>query len=140
MAFGDRRKPLKRDGPGARKFANLRSEIKRQPVLPDRNRTVADRKPRRAAPDPVTPAVRAAVRDRSGGMCEARASSRCDGVACHVHHRQLRRHGNHTPTNLLHVCTACHDAIHGPLAASGVSYLRRWLLHTWEDPEEFPVS
>lgn len=133
----ERKKPMARDTPGARKFANQRSTLKRSAA--NRARTVVDRKPRPTPPDPITPAVRAAVAQRSGGRCEARAVRGCTGYGVHKHHRKLRRHGDHTIQNILDVCSICHDAIHGPLAASGVAYERRLLLHAWDDPADMPV-
>lgn len=133
----ERKTELRRDGDGARRFANSRSALNRE-ALPDQRRTVAQRKSRPTTPDPITPEVDAALRARSGGYCEARAVQDCSGYATHRHHRKLRRHGDHTLSNLLHVCTTCHDAIHGPLAASRQSYIRRWLLHAWDDPAAMP--
>lgn len=121
----ERRKPLRRDGPGARRFANSRS------ALNTRRKATT----RRTA-DPITPEVTDRLRARSGGYCEVRASVRCTGVASHRHHRKLRRHGNHTLENLLHVCTHCHEEIHGH---PDVSYARRWLLHSTDDPATMPV-
>jgi hypothetical protein len=49
------------------------------------------------------------VRKRSGATCE------CCGIstATHIHHRQLRRSGDHTVPNLLHLCGFCHTRLHG---------------------------
>lgn len=95
--------------------------------------TVAAKRP--AAPDPVTPATRAAVRARSGGRCEAGVVRTCAGVAQHVHHRKLRRHGDHTVPNLLDVCLFCHDAIHGRPAWS---YEHGFLVRGHDDPARIP--
>jgi hypothetical protein len=120
VAFGDNRKPLKR-GKGL-----ARTQWKRKPVLPDKDRTVAARKPRKRAPDPITPAVTAALYERSGGHCEVRVEGVCTGWGTHRHHRLLRRHGDHTLANLLHVCTPCHDWVHGhPKASYAKGWLRR---------------
>jgi hypothetical protein len=61
-----------------------------------------------AKTDPITNEVRNAVRRRSGGVCE------CCGAApgTHLHHRQLRRSGDHTATNLLDLCATCHQRLH----------------------------
>lgn len=96
--------------------------------------TPSARKP--PPPDPVTPAVRAIVAARSGGACEARATRACTGRAAHVHHRKLRRHGDHRPVNLLHVCVMCHDAIHGNVERA---YGYGWLIPSYGVPEDIPV-
>lgn len=82
-------------------------------------RTAAPRsipKPREArrkpTPDPITPDVRRAIAERSRDVCEARLVGVCVGRARHIHHRKLRRYGDHTLVNLLHVCHACHGYIH----------------------------
>lgn len=57
-------------------------------------------------------AAREAVRERSGGTCEA-ATERCTRIAVHVHHKAGRVGPDpHHPDRLLHVCLACHDHIH----------------------------
>lgn len=62
-----------------------------------------------AKPDPISHDVRDVVRGRSGGVCEC-----CGTVqATHMHHRQLRRSGDHTAPNLLHLCSMCHTRLHG---------------------------
>jgi len=66
-------------------------------------------------------------------------SVRCHGAAQHVHHRKLRRHGDHRPANLLHVCYACHDAIHSSWYAA-TAYARHFLLRSYQDPEAHPVQ
>ena len=77
--------------------------------------------------DPVTTPVRTAVRRRSGEMCEI-----CRKVkASHLHHRQLRRHGNHTVENLIHCCAKCHGEIHSNVE---VALMLGWLVPSWADP------
>jgi hypothetical protein len=66
----------------------------------------AARKPRKA--DPIGTETRATVRRRSGGTCECCALS----PATHVHHRQLRRCGDHSAPNLLDLCSTCHTRLH----------------------------
>jgi hypothetical protein len=74
-----------------------------------------------------------AVRERSQLRCEACASAR----AAHVHHRKLRRFGDHTLINLLHVCLECHNTIH---ANPTDSYDRGLLVHSFvEDPADILV-
>lgn len=61
----------------------------------------------------IPPKVRAEVRERSGGDCEARINGVCRGRATQMHHRLLRSQGGkHTPANLLDLCGRCHDHIH----------------------------
>lgn len=64
--------------------------------------------------------AREAVRHRSGGWCEVRTPACPPGahVGVHAHHIRLRRHGDHTPGNLLWVCAPAHDWIHGHPAAA----------------------
>lgn len=70
--------------------------------------------------------MRLAVRARSGGRCEARTLE-CTGRAQHQHHRRLRSQGgDNTTYNLLDVCRACHDWIHGhPAEAAGRGFILR---------------
>lgn len=80
------------------------------------------------------PATKQTVTERSGGVCE-----RC-GVAraVHLHHRLLRRFGNHTVANALHVCVWCHDNIHTHV---GLSYDCGWMIEHRSGiaPEDAPV-
>lgn len=57
--------------------------------------------------DPMAEA-RPVVHTRSGGMCERCCARR----ATDVHHRQLRRHGDHQPANLVDLCRECHEWAH----------------------------
>lgn len=81
------------------------------------------------------PNVRARVRDRSGGFCEARLPG-CEGRAMHVHHRKLRRHGDERVEALLDVCFRCHDLIH---KIGGEAYKRGLLVRSYDDPAMVPV-
>lgn len=78
-------------------------------------------------PDPPElVAAKTVVRNRSGGMCEAKTPV-CDHYARHVHHIARRKgKGSHAPELLLDVCPPCHDEIHQNVA---VSYERGWLVH-----------
>lgn len=133
----------KRQAEGARQAQAQGTSSPRQALrtTPPQARRTTPRRPKRATseqPDPVTPATRAAVAVRSGGRCEARVAERCRGLGQHVHHRKLRRHGDHRPVNLLHVCLACHAHIHSsPFARE--AYARRFLLRSHMDPEAEPV-
>lgn len=57
------------------------------------------------------------------------------------HHRQLRRHGDHSPANLVLVCgsgtTGCHGWAHGNPAEA---YKTGWLVHSWHNPEHVPIQ
>ena len=82
--------------------------------------------------DPVT---RSEIAHRSAGNCEA-ALNGCTGHASHVHHRQLRRWGDHTAPNGLHVCAGCHHRIH---TMGEPAYTLGLLVHGWADPANIPV-
>jgi hypothetical protein len=77
------------------------------------------------------------VQARSRGFCEVRCWARCQERAAHIHHRKLRRNGDHSLSNLLHVCFACHTLIH---MAGGKAYERGWLVRSGDDPAEIPVQ
>jgi len=81
----------------------------------------ANESPARKRPKPDPPelvAAKKAVRERSGGVCEARTPW-CYGKAREVHHRAGRGfYGCHHPDLLLHVCghgniDGCHGYIEG---------------------------
>lgn len=82
--------------------------------------------------DPITPETRREVHSRSGGRCELG----CGQVATHLHHRKLRRHGDHRAVNLLHVCFSHHDRIHREVAES---ISRGWIVPSGADPANVPV-
>lgn len=79
-----------------------------------------------------TPAVRRAAAKRSGGVCEIDQVNE----AQHLHHRKLRRHGDHRIVNALHVCDDCHRKIH---AAPSWSYSRGFIVRAHLDPADVPV-
>lgn len=88
-------------------------------------RTPFRRKPK---PDPITPFDRAIVLARSGGRCEWRDLDleRCVNQAEHLHHKLRRRHGDHSPENLMHVCLVHHDWIHRNVKKAEImGYLKR---------------
>lgn len=78
--------------------------------------------------DPIPPKVINAVRERSGGLCEAQTPW-CKGVATQLHHIGGRGPGKDAPDNLLHVCggmDACHPGyIH---SHPEESYRRGWMV------------
>lgn len=105
-----RRAPLRRGKPLERRTP-LRAQPRRTEGL---NPAPAARKRRR--PD-IPRSSRRTVKARSGGWCEARiAAAAYSGRAHHMHHRQSRRFGDHSPGNLLHVCWRCHRWIHDHVA------------------------
>lgn len=61
------------------------------------------------------------------------------------HHRRMRSHSNkkhvHDVANLILVCgsgtTGCHGRIH---ANPAQSYANGWLVHSWQNPEETPIT
>lgn len=84
----------------------------------------------------VSRSTREAVLNRANGRCEARVSPRCVGVPEHIHHRKLRRFGDHTAVNLLAVCHACHIIIHSrPIRA----YHSGMMVRGTADPAMQPV-
>lgn len=83
--------------------------------------------------DDIPPKIRQAVKERSGGICEACGADRGE----HVHHRKLRSQGGkHELVNLLHVSTRCHGLIHHNPTDS---YIRGLLVKRAGDPESTPV-
>ena len=105
--------------------------VKRSPI-----KRTAFRAKRKGEPKALTEA-RKAVQERSGGRCEVMAAPGCDGIGVHLHHRILRRHGDHSPDALLFVCVHCHGLIH---ANPELSYWRGWLiLSSGADPAVVPV-
>lgn len=82
--------------------------------------------------DPMA-AARPVVAKRSGGMCE------CCGVkrATDMHHRKLRRHGDHAAGNIVHLCRPCHDWAHAEPAAA---LMHGFMCPSWEDPRLQPVK
>lgn len=73
--------------------------------------------------DPALTASRPVVKRRSGGRCEVQTAV-CTGTAAHMHHIESRRFGDHSPSNLLHACLACHDWLH---AHPKISHERGWI-------------
>ncbi len=113
-----RKTQIKRDGPGARRFARSRSTLERTAMRPAP----------RAEPSELA-AAKAQVRKRSGGMCEA-STPACPvwpHEAVHVHHVVRRPHtgGVHDPAVMLDCCRPAHDHIH---ANPAESYERGWLI------------
>lgn len=141
---------MRRDGPGARKFAGWVD----RPVDPDRTASglspgalssgrLADPPKPREAVDPIAKAIpddwptfeqsKPVVRERSGGTCEV--CKRRPHV--HTHHRKLRRYGDHRPVNLLGLCNWCHDAAH--LGDRKRAERMGWIVPQEVDPEGVPV-
>jgi hypothetical protein len=69
---------------------------------------------------------------------------RCFGDATDVHHRLRKGMGGTAnekikfgSANLISLCRYCHSLIHGNPTHS---YAHGWLVHSWHDPEDIPVS
>ena len=85
------------------------------------------RSSKKARTDREWPAVRAAVIERDGGMCQALVAKDCTGRAEHVHHIVRRSQGGlHDMDDLVSLCRACHDYCHSEVAWSVANgFLRR---------------
>jgi hypothetical protein len=83
------------------------------------------------------PAVRRLAARRSGGVCEIDGERPAD----HLHHRKLRRHGDHRISNALHICAWHHDVIHARAGGGTIarSYELGWLVPAHLDPAEVPA-
>jgi hypothetical protein len=82
-------------------------------------------------------AVRAELARRSRGRCEVGIPIVCTGRAEHPHHRKLKKQlGEDSLVNFLHVCWACHRAIH---ASPNYSYEHGFLVKSWQNPAEVEV-
>jgi hypothetical protein len=66
-------------------------------------------------------------------MCELK----CNKIATSMHHRKLRRFGDHRAENCIHLDRGCHDWIH---AHPFESYERGWLVRSTLDPADVPVE
>lgn len=82
---------------------------------------------RKASKTDFHPATRAAIRRRSGGMCEAKVSEYCRRFAEHVHHVLRRPHCTQQDlSDGLDVCMVCHEWIHAhPAESERLGLLRR---------------
>lgn len=86
----------------------------------------------------IPAAVRTALAERSGGVCERDACGR----AAHAHHRRPRGMGGsrewatNSLANLLHVSRKCHDHIE---SYRSESYDKGWLVKQGVDPMRIPV-
>jgi hypothetical protein len=69
--------------------------------------------------DPITPEVRAEVlaRDRWCVLAKFEPDHECFGML-ELHHRKLRRHGDHSADNLCVLCTAGHLWVHTHVAVA----------------------
>lgn len=77
--------------------------------------------------------TRLSVNKRSKGRCEVCFVS----AATDVHHRKRRREKDHSVTNCLHLCRACHRRTHERPAASRD---RGWIVSSCvDDPATVPV-
>lgn len=78
------------------------------------------------------------VRERDDWTCR-----KCAYPGSDVHHRLLRGMGgtsdpevNTGLANLVTLCRFCHDYVH---AHPAWSYVRGWLVHSWDKPEDIPL-
>lgn len=118
------------------------TELKRgKPIA----RTEWKRKPpktrprRKASPNNFPEETKAAIRRRSGNVCELRLEG-CSGHATQFHHRQGRIFGDQRPCNGLHLCANCHTA--SPAAVHrnvGKSRLMGWIVDAAADAAKVPV-
>jgi 5-methylcytosine-specific restriction endonuclease McrA len=81
---------------------------------------------------PIPAKVRAAVHERSGGVCEFCRAYRAE----HVHHRLMRSQGGkHELPNLIDLCTLCHHYAHHATDRYDLCLL----LRRGSDPATMPV-
>lgn len=121
---------MKRGGPLKRTSQLKRSPFPSlRPGEPPRLRAKALTTKR--TPDPITPQVRAVIKERSGDVCESCRAQRGQ----HAHHRQLRRFGDHKPANLVWICHRCHALIHH----KGVKDSSGWLLSSTDNARFCPL-
>lgn len=113
----ERRKPLKRT---PFKVTD-RKPMKRTAFKPKRTGYTAQ--------NPLWPAVKADVRERSGGRCEIGVPGVCTGRAEQCHHVIIKAQGGpDQPWNLLDACAACHRYVHEhPAEAYENEWMRRGL-------------
>ncbi|MEU4558593.1 hypothetical protein AB0F72_09385 [Actinoplanes sp. NPDC023936] len=100
--------------------------------------------PKRRTGSIVPPKVRAALKQRSGGVCEIQTPG-CGGLATDDSHRLKVGMGgrrgaaaarHHVLSQLLHSCRSCHRGLHEAPAAA---YWQGRMLREGEDPREVPV-
>lgn len=126
---GLKRTPLERKTPLARGTSTLKRtafKVTQRAPIPKVGKTVREANKAIARSKPE-------VRRRSRGRCEFRVRGVCTGKAVHFHHRKLRRHRDHSPANLGHLCNPCHSYAH---AHPTESYEKGWLLKSTDDPAE----
>lgn len=84
---------------------------------------------------PIPEKVKRAVRDRSGGICEAWTNV-CNVDASDFHHMKSRRRGgSNDAINLLHCCASCHDSITTHRAGT-----KKFRTHSWQDEGKTEVD
>lgn len=114
-----KRSALKRGKPLKASSSLKRSRMRRKPT---------------EEPQALTEARRA-VQARCNGRCEIGLRD-CRGAMTGVHHRRLRRHGDHQPESLLAACNNCHEWVQ---THPRVSYAMGWMVKSYEDPAVVPV-
>jgi hypothetical protein len=76
---------------------------------------------------------RLVVKGRSGDRCEI-----CGHSGMQMHHRKNRSQGGlWEPSNILHVCVACHGFVTEHPAAA---YCEGWSVRSYEDPASVSLS
>lgn len=122
--------------PEPRQEAPKRAGLARRAALP---RKPKPRAQRRAQPAEGIPAEsRVVVLGRCGGRCEACGHPLLGLV--HLHHRQRRREGNHSPANLVALHPDCHV-----VAPQAVHQRPTWarqrglIVPSWETPGDAPL-
>lgn len=79
--------------------------------------------------------------DRAEGMCELMISNICAGTPHHRHHRRSRRIRKdglaNDMSNLLYLCTACHELVHHDRAWSKE---HGFIISTNSNPKLVPVN
>lgn len=88
---------------------------------------------------PMSPELRMALFERDR-VCMKCGLGLREPVA--VHHRKLRKHGGKDAlSNLIALCSTCHniapDSVH---QNPEMSYRYGWLVPSWADPEEWPLT
>jgi hypothetical protein len=119
-----KRTPLARQS--AKKKASGEPSLKRTQLNPVGKKQKADK----ADMD----AVREQVMARHGYRC---AIPLCSAIATDLHHRQLRRHGNNTPANLVGLCRT-HHSLMDTQRAWAVEW--GWVLYSWDNPADTPYG
>ena len=130
MTFGERKTPLRRKTPmksGTKQLAHTAMK---------RATTALPKVGKKARADSAAiRSIAAKVKERAGDRCEFGIPGVCRFVPNHLHHRKLRRFGDHSFWNLVFICTACHDYAH---AHALEAYEKGWLVSAEGNPTTTP--